>query len=196
MNHDRDLMEAIYNQYATKLERKCNAWLHGKQHYDDVIMTALQQTFLDVFRELDNLPSHDYMDYWITEICRRNFMDALRRQRRFFDRHALHANDEIALLSDETLDFLKDICADERYDEILDILKAPLIPREQRFLHAHYKEDMTLQEIADDWGLSMDAVKSLHKRMKQKIRKRRWELLVKINFLKVTLFLVGMHLSR
>lgn len=196
MHEDNAYLEALYYQYADKLERRCYAWAHGKSHYDDVIKSAIQQTFLDVHKELSNLPPQSHMDYWITEVCRRNFQDALRKKLRFADRHTLIPNDEMALLNTETADFLKQICTEESLEEIIDLLSNPLTPRERQFMRDHYRHEMSLQEIALAWGASMDAVKSLHKRIRKKIRKQNGDLLLKINMLRVTLFLFSMHLYR
>ena len=171
MREEREeFIEALYAQYAPKLERMGLNVIHDQMEYRDIVDESIQKTFLKAFEEYEKIKDYEYIEAWLFKTCRYRLMTELNTTRRRQKRcSAIEENriPEEQLMT--AVDALPSQISDrELLKRVFDVLNE----REKKLVQEHFVEGVPLDEIAQRENATGGAVRAVLARLRKKIRER------------------------
>jgi RNA polymerase sigma-70 factor (ECF subfamily) len=150
-------VQALYEKYGPMVLRRCRYLLRN----EEVALDALQDTFVQVLRRKKRL-TMDAPSSLLYRIATNICLNILRHERR----HP-QTSDEALLMA----------IADPRGHEagvlnrdVIDRIFRRELPSTRTMAVMHYVDGMTLQEVADEVGLSVSGVRKRLRRLKERAR--------------------------
>ena len=177
MNDDAELLERIRNgatdDFAGIVHRYqalVFAILHRYERDTHKVQDLAQETFVKVWRALDQFDGRAPFDHWLSRIAVRVALDHLRREKR--------RQNEVGLpeLGDDALDWLRS--GDEKNEldsraaaELLDLAMRELSPLDRVVITMQEMEGRSVKEICEATGASGVAVRVRALRARGKLRR-------------------------
>ncbi|GAB3495326.1 RNA polymerase sigma factor [Spirosoma knui] len=156
-----DCFEELYSRYVTKVYHRCLSLTRDSEQAQDFT----HDIFLKVFAKLESFQGRSSFSTWLYSISHNYCMDQLRWSKRSAT-EAMEANDGHDLA---------DANENSAIEEALGLLKEvvdQLAPDEKILLRLKYEEELSVGQIAMQYGISESAVKMRLKRTRDKIYNR------------------------
>jgi RNA polymerase sigma-70 factor (ECF subfamily) len=159
---DRDAFQTLYQRYSQRIYNRVKSKV-PPQDVDDVT----QEVFVAVIRSLGSYEERSRFGTWLYTIVNRQIADFYRRRGRGGPREMVELNEELA----EQLPMAGE---HERADQRILVQRAlnSLPDHYQEIILLRFADGLSFQEIADQRGQSLEAVKSLYRRAVQAIREQ------------------------
>ncbi len=177
MNDDAELLERIRNgatdDFAAIVRRhqaRVFAVLHRYERDAHKVEDLAQETFVKVWRALDQFDGRAPFEHWLSKIAVRVAIDHLRREKR--------RQNEVGLpeLGDDALDWLRSDDEKSELDgraaaELLDLAMCELSPLDRAVITMQEIEGRSVKEICEATGASGVAVRVRALRARGKLRR-------------------------
>ena len=165
-----EITEHYYHKYSRKLTYMCRKYLGYDPQYNDMIQDCVQETFLLLFRNLNDLQDHTSIEGWLTVTCRHRLWNALadaNKQQKYTDSLVDPMTNELpaSYLSDIEK-WIDDEAAVDNKEKILSMLN-----EHQQRVFLQYMDGYRVSDIASNTQMSESAVKSVMTRIRKKIKK-------------------------
>lgn len=166
---DPSAASELFARWTTPVFRFVRRYVQQSASAEDITQDAL----IKAWRSLPSFDRSRSFKTWLFTIARNTALDHIKRKR-----PALFAE----YTDEEGHNFLEDTLADPDPlpDELMQRLQdgqlleralARIAPMYRQVILLHYKEDMTLAEVAETLGLPLNTVKSQHRRGLRALRK-------------------------
>lgn len=166
-----EYIEQLYHRYAPKLFDVCWNYVGYQSQYNDLIEDCVQESFLELSGQFENLRNHPSIEGWLVVTCQHRLWNALeadRQRRNYTDLSVDPAADNIPLPAVSDIDrWIDDETAVYEKERILSLLN-----ERQQVVFLQYTDGChKVEKIADETGMSKAAVKSVMARIRKKIKK-------------------------
>jgi RNA polymerase sigma-70 factor (ECF subfamily) len=139
---------------------------------DDANDTS-QETFIKVWKNIKKFDTSKNFKVWMFRIARNTCLDQIRKKQPTVFSDLKKEDDEVMiedLVEDNKLSAHEEVLIAERNKELAEVLgKLPLATQEVFILY--YQEELNFQEISETLKLSINTVKSRHRRGLAELRK-------------------------
>lgn len=149
----------LYQRYYRAIYQQCLRLTH----HTELAQDCSQDIFLKVFQKLGSFQQRSRFSTWLYSIARNYCRDQMRQHERF-PTTAIDAYLEMTLIDQtETVSQLEMV-------RRLSLAMNSLSEAEQRLLRLRYEQQLSLNELAHQSGLSLSAVKMRLKRSREKMQ--------------------------
>ncbi|GAB3507093.1 RNA polymerase sigma factor [Spirosoma knui] len=159
---ENDGFEALYQRYAQKVYQKCLSMTQD----DEAAQDLTQDIFIKVFNKLDSFQHRSTFSTWLYSITHHHCLDQLRIGKR--------------MLTESLSEDLQNQCPDaisvddvanceERHGELEAVVNS-LPADELALLKLKYEQNLSVKELAQQYGLSESAVKMRLKRTRDRLQ--------------------------
>lgn len=166
---ERELLEILYDRYATKVYYKCVGILKDQDTAKDLTHDVMVKVFLNIakFRGTSLFSS------WVYSITYNQCMDHLRKKKRIS--YSSLDTEDFQYLSTEEIELENKILQDLKLTQ-LETLLDQLKPDDKMILLMRYQDGFSTKQIAEILKISESAVKMRLKRSRDKLAHRLNEL--------------------
>lgn len=161
---DRDGFGELVSRYQARLFGLVLMMVRRRQAAEDVT----QDTFVRAFTHLDQYDASRPLYPWLAAIAVRLAQNSLRDHARLAGRESISAQEQPRGIEAEGLD---EIVADERRHQLWTAVAA-LSSGERTVVLLHYRDEMTVGDIAQVLGVTCGTVKTLLFRARRHLRER------------------------
>lgn len=150
--------QSLYERYVGKVYRRCLSLTKDADQAEDFT----QDIFLKVFTKLDRFEERSRFSTWLYSIAHNYCMDQLRSGKRL----------RVVSLEEEVTNEVADTDSDRLHEEALQRVNRAmdsLSPEETTLLRLKYEDQQSIETIAQQYGLTVSAVKMRLKRSRDKI---------------------------
>jgi RNA polymerase sigma-70 factor (family 1) len=176
---DANAFEILYNQYRHKIIYFAWKFLRSDSRAEDV----LQEIFLKIWMNRDQLPEIKNFKAWLTAITRNHIFNALRRL-------AVEEAFIMELSTKDTLPGQTEILDNLSFNELQNALQkaaSTLTPQQKRIFELSRTEGLKHEQIAEKLEISRDTVK---KHMTDALRKIRLQMKPHENLVQLSVLLL------
>lgn len=163
------LFAILVERYLTQVVNFINTIVANRQIAEELT----QEAFVKAWKSLKKFDLEKNFKTWILAIAKNTAIDYLRKKKL--------KDWEVQSLDDEAVNLLNLASPEPLPDEYFSRLEleievrklvAELKPLERGIINLHYQEQLTFEEISEVLGLSVNTIKSLHRRLLIKLRKK------------------------
>lgn len=159
---DQKAYKELYDQYASPMYNLCYRFLN---HHDDA-HDVLQESFIKIFENINQLQNKDLLSAWIKRICTNTAIQALKNKRKLkFDE--LDDQPSMINLHDE-----HEIIHEEEFEHNIQAIHQAIqqLPDRYRVVFTmHVMEDYSHEEISKMLGIVSGTSRSQYLRAKQRL---------------------------
>lgn len=159
---ERELLEILYDRYATKVYYKCLGILTDKDTAKDLAHDVMVKVFLNI----NKFRGASLFSSWVYSITYNQCMDHLRKKKRI--PYSSLDTEEFQYLSTEEIELENKILQDLKLTQ-LEVLLEQLKPDDKMILLMRYQDGFSTKQIAQVLKISESAVKMRLKRSRDKL---------------------------
>lgn len=155
---DQKYSNILYARHREKVFTTCLFWMKDAE----IAADCTQDVFVKVFQKLELFNSQSSFATWISAISRNHCADKLRQQKRL----PLHLSLEEGRLDTDRMGL------NEHSNDPIDMTPYlfQLKLEDQQILHLKYEQEVKIEELAKQFGLTISAVKMRLKRARTRLK--------------------------
>lgn len=159
----------LYDENVMFLTRLCRKRTGYRPACTGLIDDCIQETFLVALKDYEKLAAHENPRGWLVQVCMYRLMAAMKQQQKREELTAFSLADK-NIPPRFQYDTVEAYLTQKEAHGFLAVLSSQLTPEENDVFKAYFYQQDTMRAIAEAQGCSENHIKSVIKRIRQKVK--------------------------